>query len=104
MELTILDKQEKPLLSRLEIKAEITYQGPVPTTADVKKALASSLKADETLLVVKHIYPIYKNSKASVIAYHYKNKDEMKRIEPAPKKAAAGKPAEKAVEKTAPKK
>jgi len=86
MEIKILEKNEKILLSREEIKAQVSFTDTVPSKESVIKSLASQLKADEKLLVVK-IFPKFKRSVADVLAYRYLNKDDMKRIEPKDKKA-----------------
>jgi len=89
MDLKILDKKDNPLLHRLEIEAGLVVEGPTPSNKDVAKELAKQLKADENLVIVKHIYSRFGTNKADVLAYVYNDKDKMKEIEmikEAPKK------------------
>ena len=86
MELKILDKKERLLLSRTEIKAQAAYTEAVPSKESIKKSLASQLKADEKLIVVKHIFPKFKIGIADVLAYHYISEEDMKKIEKEKKK------------------
>lgn len=89
MQLKILDKKEQELLSRTDIKAHITFGKATPSNTEIKKALASELKADENLIIIKNIYTIYGKTEANVNAYAYKSKEEMQKVEPKPKKKAA---------------
>ena len=75
-------KHEKPLLSRTEITVEITFSGATPSNDVVKKKLSEHFKASEELLVVKRIATSFGKEKASVLAYLYKNKEDMTKIEP----------------------
>lgn len=97
MEYDIKEKKENILLSRTEILMEIKHQGSAnPPYKAVKKEIANQLKADENLIVVKHIYPAFGEGKSSVIAYIYKDEASLKNIEPRNKKAEAS--AKKAAE------
>lgn len=82
MQISILQEEEKALLSRREIGAEIVYSGSTPKEADVKTALAQHLKANDKLLVIKHIYPAFGFQKAKVILYHYMSEEDKLRYEP----------------------
>ncbi len=96
MQLKILDKKEQELLSRTAIKAHIIFDKATPSNEEIKKQIASGLKADENLVAVKNIYTEYGKSEADVNAYVYKSAEEMQKIEPKPKekKPKAEKPAE----------
>ncbi|MFC1728237.1 30S ribosomal protein S24e [Nanoarchaeota archaeon] len=109
----ILNKNEQPLLSRTEVDIEITYEGITPSRADIKKQIASQLNTDEKLVVVRKIDAQYGEKNAEVLAYSYKNEEDMKRIEtenalnkgmPKEKKAegAEAKPAEEKKEEAKP--
>jgi len=83
MNLKILEQKDEPLLSRKEIKAELTFEGTAtPSNDTVKKAIAKNLKADEKLVVVKSIYTTYGTNNADVNAYVYASEKEMTNIEP----------------------
>ncbi len=105
MELKIIKKQDNPLLSRIEIKAELNFfKDPIPKKEDVKKKFASIEKANESLVVVKTIYSSFGTGKADVVAYIYKSEKELKNIEPQKKeKKAEGEDAPKEEAKEAPK-
>jgi small subunit ribosomal protein S24e len=88
MQLKITEKREEELLSRTAIKLHIIFDKATPSKEELKKAIASELKADENLVVVKDIYTEFGNSEADVNAYVYTSKEEMQKIEPKPKKKA----------------
>ena len=103
MNLKITEEKQNKLLSRKEITAEMTHEGPTPGYAAMKKALAKELKADESLIAIQHIYPYFGEPKVRIIANIYDNKDKMEELEPEPvekkkpaaeKKKKAEKPAE----------
>ncbi len=98
MSLKIIEKKEQPMLSRIDVKAKLEFQGATPSTADVKKQLASELDVDEKLIVIKHIYTKFGSPTADVLACSYLNEEDMNKIEPKPKKKegdAAAAPAAK---------
>jgi len=100
MQLKITEKKEQPILSRTSVKAHIIFDKSTPSADEVKKALASELKADEALVVVNEIYTEFGKPEADVNAYVYASKEEMQKIEPKPKEKE-GKPGEKKEEKPA---
>ena len=104
MELKILSEEEAPLLSRRKIVADATFSGATPSKKEVWKQLASALKTDEKLVVVKNIRTSFGNQQARVVALQYTSEEEMKRIEPAPKKEKAGEKKEGDEAKAAPEK
>jgi ribosomal protein S24E len=83
-----LDKtEEKPLLARKEVAGKMTFEGKAtPSNADVAKAIASELKTDEKLVVVKHIYTAFGSCEAEIQAYVYNTEEDLKKIEPKEKK------------------
>lgn len=98
MELKITGKKDNKLLSRAEITAEMTHEGPTPNYDAVKKALANQLKLDESLIAIKHVYSNFGESRIKIIANVYDNKEAAKKIEPVKKekKKPAGEEAEEA--------
>lgn len=86
MELKILEEKEKILLSRKEIKVEVKFTEAVPSKEELKKAVATQLKADGKLIVIKNVFPKFKSNKADVLAYHYISEEDMKKIEVKDKK------------------
>lgn len=82
MEFKITEKKEAILLSRKEITAIIAFKGATPSKEVIKKELASALKANEKLIVIKYVYTSFGSEAAKVIAYQYATEEDMKRIEP----------------------
>jgi len=112
MKLTIKDRTEQKLLSRERIKAELAFEGPIPSRADIFNELSAKASVKPELLVVYKIISNYGSRLAKVIAFAYKNKADLDRIEetkklkrtgfkvPAPKEEA--KPAEAPKEEVKP--
>ena len=101
MELKIIEKKEQPMLSRIEIKGAISFEGATPSSADVKKQVASEMKVGADLIVIKNIFTKFGHGKADLLAYAYLNKEDIAKIEPKEKKKAekpGAKPAEGAAE------
>lgn len=102
MELKITTKQEKPLLSRTEIFAEMTFAGATPSTENVKKEIAKQTKTSEELVHIKKISTAFGYQTAKVEAQVYKDAKTMKvmikqgkkAIEKQQKQKDAAKPAE----------
>lgn len=83
MAVKITQTEEKPLLARKEIKGTVTFHGKAtPSNADVTKDIASQLKVDGKLVVVKHVYTSFGSADASVEAYVYNTEADLKRFEP----------------------
>lgn len=99
MQIDIAEKKDEPLLSRTMVKANIDFEKATPSYAETASLLASSLKADEKLIVIRHIYTYFGDKKARVIAYLYADEGRKQAIEPKIKekkdKKAANAPAKK---------
>lgn len=78
MMLNILKEKETPLLSRKRITAEVTFKGATPARVNIRKELATKLKAKEELVEIRHIYSKFGEEKAKVIAHIYDNEKVMK--------------------------
>ncbi|MBW2992969.1 30S ribosomal protein S24e [Candidatus Woesearchaeota archaeon] len=99
MNLKITEEKENKLLSRKEITAEMTHEGPTPGYNAVKQAIANQLKADESLVAIQHIYPYFGEPKIRIIANIYESREKMEELEPESaeeekKPAAEAKPSE----------
>ena len=81
MDLKILNKKDNPLLHRLELEAELTATGPTPSNKDVAKELSKQTKANENLIIIKHIYSRFGTNQSDVLAYIYNDEERMKEIE-----------------------
>ncbi len=85
MNINNLDKVPNPSLCRVEITADITYEGATPKISDVRASLAQKVSSTEALIVVKHIYSKFGERAARVLAYQYNTEEELKAVEPRPK-------------------
>jgi ribosomal protein S24E len=86
MELNIAQKTKEPLLSRMSVKGEVTFEAKTPSHEEMRKAVAASTKMDEKLVVVKHIYNNFGARKATFSAVVYDDEAALAAIEPKPKK------------------
>ncbi len=86
MEMNIEHKIKEPLLSRLRVTGNLTFEATTPSKADLKKAIAHATKAEESLIVVKQIDNAFGKKSAKFEANIYDNEKDMQRIEPKPKK------------------
>lgn len=82
MKINILKEDHKPLLNRIEINAEIEFEGTTPSKDEVKKEIAKLKKKDESLVAVKNIFVKFGTRKAKSSIYLYDNKKDMDKIEP----------------------
>jgi len=81
MQIDIKEKKEMPLLSRMNVRAELSYDGATPSRTEIKKLIASNIGADEKLLVIKKVETAYGARKAGVEGHVYKNEEDMKKTE-----------------------
>ncbi len=98
----IISKEKSNLIDRTELMAVFPHIGkPTPKTSEIKKAVATELKADENLVVIKEIYTQYGEGTSKIKAYAYNNLEELKKLEKyeEPKKEEAPKAEEKPAEK-----
>ncbi len=90
MAVKIISKDERPLLSRIEVHAQIDFTGkPTPSKADLKKEMSALEKADESLVIIKTVYTKFGESFADILAYIYTDKDAMVKLDLDAKKQAA---------------
>ena len=82
MNIHISEKREEPLLSRTRVSAKIDFDSATPSNKDVTSGLASHLKADEKLVVIKNIYTEFGHRKADVTAYVYSSEEKKNYVEP----------------------
>ena len=94
MSLNIIERKEEPLLSRTLIRADMDFEKATPSYAETTAMLAASLKADEKLIAIRHVYTSFGAKKADVLAYLYEDEAKKQLIEPK-KKEKQAKAAEK---------
>ncbi|MEE9525387.1 MAG: hypothetical protein V3V78_02155 [Candidatus Woesearchaeota archaeon] len=89
MAMKIISQTEQPLLSRTQVTAHIIFEAATPSNEDVAKEIAKQTKKDVKLVVIKKINTHYGSKEADVDAYVYSSEEEMKKVEPQPKKKEA---------------
>ena len=82
VQINVTNKKEEPLLSRTMVTATLEFEKATPSYAEVLPVLATSLKTDEKLVAVKHIYNQFGSRKAEVIAFVYADENKKQFIEP----------------------
>jgi ribosomal protein S24E len=106
MKVSIQEKNDNPLLNRLEVSGSLEFEAATPSNVKLAETLAKELKKNVELVIVKHIYTKFGHKTATFNALIYndkaaKDKTEMltkhvkKQIEEDNKKAAEAKDAEK---------
>jgi ribosomal protein S24E len=97
MDLKIINKTEKKLLSRLEVDAEAGFTNEAtPSNDKVKEAIAKEVGKDAKLVVVKKIATNYGDASASIKAYVYENEAKLDELEVTHKKGKEGEAKEEA--------
>lgn len=82
-----LKKNQSKLLPRIEIEAEVAHTGKsTPSNASLQEEIAKGLKTEKDLVVTKHIYSQFGEGKSKIIAYVYKDKKSLEKIEKLSKK------------------
>ena len=81
MDIKITEEKDNPLLSRKEIKADITFNAVTPSNSELAKKIASLTKADESLVKVNRIKAAFGETTAKVEAVVYNSKKGMEYVE-----------------------
>ena len=82
MQVNVTNKKGEPLLSRTLVSATLEFEKSTPSYAEVTAALASSLKSDEKLVAIRHVYNHFGAKKADIVAYVYSDEQKKQFIEP----------------------
>ncbi len=82
VQINITSKKEEPLLSRTKIEGTLEFEKATPSYQEVTSVIASQIKKDEKLVVIKHIYNHFGSKKADVIAYVYADEEKKQFVEP----------------------
>ena len=80
MDVKISEKNEQPLMSRTELRGTISFEAQTPSRAEVRKKIAESVKADESLVMLTRIRTAYGQKSAGVTAHVYKTKEDAKKF------------------------
>ena len=81
MELEITKQRETPLLKRTRVSAMVTFENKTPSRLKIKSEIASKLKTDENLVIIRHVYQRYGKREAKVIAHVYKEDKFIEKLE-----------------------
>ncbi len=81
MEIQIVSKDAKPLLSRTEVAARIAFQGATPTRKEVIKALAKALGEKEDLIILRRIDTAFGSQSGKVLGYVYNDRKALETLE-----------------------
>ena len=60
----------------------MTFTAATPSKEETKKKIAEMTKANEDLIIIKHIYTQFGSQKGKFTAYIYENEEMKKKIEP----------------------
>ena len=82
MKLTIYEKKDNHLLERIEVSGDAEFEGATFSKAQLSEALASNLKTDSNLIIIKHIYTKFSQQKATFEALAYKTSEAKVKCEP----------------------
>ncbi|MBI2650214.1 hypothetical protein HYX04_02775 [Candidatus Woesearchaeota archaeon] len=82
MELKIVNIKDEPLLSRKLVRASVEFEKSTPSYEEVTSSLSSSLKTDEKLIAIRHIYNSFGAKNAEIVAYVYADENKKLLIEP----------------------
>lgn len=77
----IIERTKNPLLDREEIVAVIRATI-TPSKEQTKKLLASELKADEGLIIIKNIYSSFGQQEFKINAFLYSSKETFEKLKP----------------------
>jgi ribosomal protein S24E len=81
MDLNMQKEREMPLMSRKRYTFSVGFKGSTPSRKDIRNAIATKVKADPELTIVKHIYTRFGAENARVIANVYADKKDMQSYE-----------------------
>jgi len=81
MKIEIKEKREAPLLSRTRVQAVAVFENETPSREAIRKEIASIIKVNRDLVIIKHVYARFGRKEAKIIAHVYTNMDDLKRIE-----------------------
>lgn len=77
----ILKERDMKLLSRKRVTIMMDSEGSTPSRQELIQKVASHFKVKENLVVIKHIYAQFGNSKTKLIVHIYSDEKKMKLFE-----------------------
>lgn len=82
----IIKEKDDKLFSRKEILLDLDFNGKTPSNEEVKNNAIEFLKANKELLIIKKIHQEYGANKAKILAYVYKDINNLNKFEKINKK------------------
>jgi ribosomal protein S24E len=82
MQVTIIETKEQPTYKRELIRANVGFQGKVPTRHEVVMALSKKTGKKEAVISVRTIVASYGTQEAKVEAFSYADEKALKENEP----------------------
>ncbi|MGM5484978.1 MAG: hypothetical protein ACQEP1_03855 [Nanobdellota archaeon] len=80
MKVKIVEKQEQPLLSRTELKAEVEFDKEIPSRQFMREQVAKAVKGNQEMIIIERIVSKFSSRKADVFAHVYKDKAKMEKF------------------------
>jgi len=81
MKVTIKSKNENPLLGRMEVEGQITFEGVTPSNAQLIEVLVKEMKTKPELVIIKNIYTKFSQQESAFSALVYKNAEAKDKAE-----------------------
>ncbi|HII16443.1 TPA: hypothetical protein HA361_00870 [Candidatus Woesearchaeota archaeon] len=79
--ISITSQTEEPLLHRVKIEAAIADSHATPSKAEIHAAIAKEVKADPSLVVVRHVATSFGTRDAKAFCYYYKDRKYREKLE-----------------------
>ncbi|MEK6874911.1 MAG: hypothetical protein AABX52_04140 [Nanoarchaeota archaeon] len=87
MKIDIKQKQEFPLLGRLEISGTLSFDAATPNLKEVQQTIADKLSTKPELIVINHVYSDFGSRNALINAYIYQDTSSRDTFSIIPKKS-----------------
>lgn len=81
MDVEITKQRETPLLGRTRVSAVAHFEDKTPSRLELQKAIASKIKKDANLVIIRHIYQRYGKREAKIIAHVYSDDKLIEKLE-----------------------
>ncbi|RME55437.1 hypothetical protein D6777_00525 [Candidatus Woesearchaeota archaeon] len=82
MKMEVLKEKDVTLMDRRRVTLLVDFEGKAtPSSASLRKDVASFLKTKPNLISIRHIYQKFGDAKAKVIVHVYKSEDKLKLFE-----------------------
>jgi ribosomal protein S24E len=93
VEVRINKKTNNPLMDRDEVECTVNFEQGTPKADEIKAAIAKTLAAPESMLVINRLVPRFGAKQANVLVSVYKTSEAMKRSVKSKRKKVEKKPA-----------